>query len=63
MFSLFRNPMILERTSQLIQLPVRYKRRGMSYRKRLGVFSYKIRPNQYYKNPHAISLHKKESYK
>ena len=35
----------------------------MQYRKRLGVFSFKIKRPQYYKNPHAIPLQRKEKLK
>ena len=49
--------------SQLTQMPVRYRRRGASFRKNLGVYSFKIRKQQYYKNPHAMSVFQKEKFK
>ena len=39
--------------SMLIQS---FERDFSNYRKRLGIYSYKIRKNQYHKNPHAIDL-------
>jgi len=36
------------------------KRRGISFRKALGVYNYKIKPKQYYKNPHGMNLQHKE---
>ena len=34
-----------------------------SYRKRHGVYSYKLMPRNYYKNPHSIQLYKQEALK
>ena len=58
----FRAPTLLQRVNQLTQLPVRYRRRGQSFRKRLGVYSFKIKKRTYYKNPHAMSLLKREQF-
>ena len=59
----FKAPTLLQRVGQLTQLPVRYRRRGISFRKRLGVYSFKIKKRQYYKNPHAMKLSKRELFK
>lgn len=39
------------------------KRFGLSFRKRLGVYNYKVKPASYYKNPHSVPLEVKERYK
>ncbi len=39
------------------------KRKALTFRKRLGVYNYKVKPANYYKNPHAIDLQKKEELK
>ena len=39
------------------------KRFGLTFRKRLGVYNYKVKPANYYKNPHAVELRKKEQLK
>jgi hypothetical protein len=44
----------------LSQFPLR---QFSSFRKRIGVYSYKLRRSNYYKNPHAVPLHKKETLK
>ena len=49
--------------AQLTQTQVRFKRRGINFRKRLGVYSFKIKRKQYYKNPHALPLYKREQMK
>lgn len=36
------------------------RRRGMSFRKRLGVFNYKVKKIGYHKKPGAINLQTKE---
>ena len=63
MITNFRNSSVFSQTKQLTQMPVRYKRRGAAFRKRLGVYTYKIRRPQYYKNPHAMPLNKREALK
>jgi len=39
------------------------KRFALSFRKTLGVYNYKVKPHNYYKNPHALDLRKKEQLK
>jgi large subunit ribosomal protein L41 len=39
------------------------KRVALTFRKTLGVYNYKVKPHNYYKNPHAIELRKKEQLK
>jgi large subunit ribosomal protein L41 len=39
------------------------KRFALTFRKTLGVYNYKVKPAEYYKNPHAIPLVKKEQLK
>ncbi len=39
------------------------KRRGLTFRKTLGIYNYKVRPQGYYKNMHAMPLHIKEQLK
>ena len=56
---LLRNPNILK---NVLDLTFR-KRKALSFRKTLGVFNYKVKPNGYYKNPHGMNLHLKEFYK
>lgn len=34
-----------------------------NFRKRIGLYSYKLTKNQKYKNPHAIPLHQRQMYK
>jgi hypothetical protein len=36
------------------------KRVGLSFRKTLGVYNYKVKPAEYYKNPHQVPLRMKE---
>jgi large subunit ribosomal protein L41 len=36
------------------------RRQGLSFRKTLGVYNFKVKPRKYYKNPHAIPLDVKE---
>ena len=57
--SFLRSPSILNNT---ISNTFR-KRSALSFRKTLGVYNYKVKPAQYYKNPHAISLKIKEKLK
>ena len=42
-------------TNNILQDSMR-KRNALSFRKTLGVYNYKVKPTQYYKNPHAIDL-------
>jgi large subunit ribosomal protein L41 len=56
---LLRAPSI---TNNIVQDTLR-KRKGLSFRKTLGVYNYKVKPRHYYKNPHAIPLHIKEQHK
>ena len=60
MLQLFKQSHCLERMNQLTQIAARYKRRGAGFKKRLGVYSFKLKRPQYYKNHHAIPLHKRE---
>ena len=39
------------------------KRNALSFRKTLGVYNYKVKPSNYYKNPHAIDLKTLENLK
>jgi large subunit ribosomal protein L41 len=39
------------------------KRMGLSFRKTLGVYNYKVKPAEYYKNPHQVELRLKERLK
>lgn len=39
------------------------RRQARSFRKTLGVYNYKVKPAEYYKNPHAMSLEKSEQFK
>jgi large subunit ribosomal protein L41 len=39
------------------------KRMGLSFRKTLGVYNYKVKPAEYYKNPHQVDLRLKERLK
>lgn len=38
-------------------------RNAKSFRKRIGVYNYKVKPNHYYKNPHGMDFKQKESLK
>lgn len=36
------------------------KRKALTFRKRLGIYNYKIKPTRYFKNPHAVPFQLKE---
>ena len=57
--SLLRKPGLVNNTLQ----GTFRKRNALSFRKTLGVYNYKVKPDQYYKNPHAIDLKTMESLK
>jgi large subunit ribosomal protein L41 len=39
------------------------RRMARTFRKTLGVYNYKVRPAEYYKNPHAMTLVKREQFR
>lgn len=55
--NLLRNPSLVNN----ILLETMRKRAGLSFRKTLGVYNYKVKPAEYYKNPHQVPLRLKES--
>ena len=60
LLSLLRSPNI---TTNVIMNDTLKKRRGLSFRKTLGVYNYKIKPKGYFKNPHALQLRLHEQLK
>jgi large subunit ribosomal protein L41 len=57
--SLLRTPKL---SNNILQDSMR-KRNALSFRKTLGVYNYKVKPSNYYKNPHAIDLRTLENLK
>jgi large subunit ribosomal protein L41 len=57
--NLLRNPSVLNNT---ISDTLR-KRNALTFRKTLGVYNFKVKPKNYYKNPHAIPLPLREKLK
>jgi large subunit ribosomal protein L41 len=57
--NLLRNPSIV---NNVVSDTLR-KRNALTFRKTLGVYNYKVKPKQYYKNPHAIPLKLRETLK
>ena len=57
--SLLRTPKIL---NNVLQETMR-KRKALTFRKTLGVYNYKVKQRNYYKNPHAIDLRTLENLK
>jgi hypothetical protein len=39
------------------------RRQARTFRKTLGTYNYKVKPAEYYKNPHAMTLEKSEQFK
>lgn len=54
---LLRGPSVFKN----IALDTMRKRKALSFRKTLGVYNYKVKPANYYKNPHQVELRKKET--
>lgn len=57
LLSLLRSPNLLNNVVVNYTLK---RRRGLTFRKTLGVYNFKVKPKGYYKNMHAVPLHIKE---
>lgn len=60
MFGLFGTANIASRVATLAKAP---HKRGTSFRKSLGVYSYKLKKSQYFKKPGAVPLKQEEALK
>lgn len=57
LLSLLRSPNIV---NNVVAEHTFKKRRGLTFRKTLGIYNFKVKPKGYYKNMHAVPLQMKE---